>query len=150
MATRFDRARWRRHGQATFRLVRYADDFVVMIACTKAHAEHLKVDVARVPRARRTAAAALVHRDRRTRDPRAAAAGPHPRRLARGAARLFRHRRRVERTAEAVNGLFKKIKRVGHGYRNFANYRLRLLHCGVTWHTPAVTPIRGRPPRLTA
>jgi transposase len=52
---------------------------------------------------------------------------------------------------EAVNGLIKKIKRIGHGYRNFANYRLRLLlHCGVTWHTPAVTPIRGRPPRLVA
>jgi transposase len=28
---------------------------------------------------------------------------------------------------EAINWLFKKIKRVGHGYRNFANYRLRLL-----------------------
>jgi transposase len=52
---------------------------------------------------------------------------------------------------EAVNGLIKKIKRVGHGYRNFANYRLRLLlHCGVTWHTPPVTPIRGRLPRLIA
>ena len=33
---------------------------------------------------------------------------------------------------EAINGLIKKIKRIGHGYRNFANYRLRLLlHCGV-------------------
>jgi transposase len=52
---------------------------------------------------------------------------------------------------EAINGLIKKIKRVGHGYRNFANYRLRLLlHCGTTWHTPPVTPIRGRLPRLVA
>jgi transposase len=52
---------------------------------------------------------------------------------------------------EAINGLIKKIKRVGHGYRNFANYRLRLLlHCEVTWHTPNVTPIRGRPSRLAA
>ena len=52
---------------------------------------------------------------------------------------------------EAINGLIKKIKRIGHGYRNFANYRLRLLlHCGITWHTPAVTPIRGRLPRLAA
>jgi transposase len=52
---------------------------------------------------------------------------------------------------EAINGLIKKIKRIGHGYRNFANYRLRLLlHCGITWHTPAVTPIRGRSPRLAA
>jgi transposase len=52
---------------------------------------------------------------------------------------------------EAINGLIKKIKRVGHGYRNFTNYRLRLLlHCGVSWHTPAVTPIRGRLPRSVA
>jgi transposase len=52
---------------------------------------------------------------------------------------------------EAVNALIKKVKRVGHGYRNFANYRLRvLLHCGVDWHTPPVTPIRGRLPRLAA
>jgi transposase len=35
---------------------------------------------------------------------------------------------------EAVNLLIKKAKRVGHGFRNFSNYRLRLLpHCGVTW-----------------
>jgi hypothetical protein len=33
---------------------------------------------------------------------------------------------------EAINLLIKKVKRVGHGFRNFANYRLRLLlHCGV-------------------
>jgi transposase len=52
---------------------------------------------------------------------------------------------------EAVNALIKKIKRIGHGYRNFNNYRLRLLlHCGVQWQTPAVTPIRGRLPRLAA
>jgi transposase len=32
---------------------------------------------------------------------------------------------------EAVNLLIKKVKRVGHGFRNFTNYRLRLLlHCG--------------------
>ena len=37
---------------------------------------------------------------------------------------------------EAVNLLIKKVKRVGHGFRNFDNYRLRLLlHCGVTWQT---------------
>jgi len=52
---------------------------------------------------------------------------------------------------EAVNGLIKKVKRVGHGYRNFHNYRLRLLlHCGTDWNTPPVTPIRGRLPRLAA
>jgi transposase len=52
---------------------------------------------------------------------------------------------------EAMNLLIKKIKRVGHGFRNFQNYRLRLLlHCGVTWHTQQPTPLRGRLPRLAA
>jgi transposase len=52
---------------------------------------------------------------------------------------------------EAVNLLIKRIKRVGFGFRNFDNYRLRLLlHCGVDWHTPTATPIRGRAPRLVA
>jgi RNA-directed DNA polymerase len=48
MATRVDRARRRRQGRATYRLVRYADDFVVMVAGTKAHAEELKDEVATV------------------------------------------------------------------------------------------------------
>ncbi len=48
MATRPLRERRRRHGHATYRLVRYADDFVVMVAGTKAHAEDLKVEVAAV------------------------------------------------------------------------------------------------------
>ena len=52
---------------------------------------------------------------------------------------------------EAVNLLIKRIKRVGFGFRNFANYRLRLLlHCGVVWHTHATTRIRGRSPRSMA
>lgn len=52
---------------------------------------------------------------------------------------------------EAMNLLIKKIKRVGHGFRNFENYRLRLLlHCGVDWHTQQPTRIRGRLPRLAA
>jgi transposase len=52
---------------------------------------------------------------------------------------------------EAINLLIKKIKRVGHGFRNFDNYRLRLLlHCGVDWNTIRATPIRGRLPRLVA
>lgn len=52
---------------------------------------------------------------------------------------------------EAINLLIKKIKRVGHGYRNFDNYRLRLLlHCGVEWNTLRATPIRGRLPRSAA
>jgi transposase len=52
---------------------------------------------------------------------------------------------------EAINLLIKKIKRVGHGFRNFDNYRLRLLlHCGVDWDTVRATPIRGRLPRSVA
>jgi transposase len=35
---------------------------------------------------------------------------------------------------EAINLLIKNVKRVGHGFRSFPNYRLRLLlHCGVRW-----------------
>jgi transposase len=52
---------------------------------------------------------------------------------------------------EATNLLIKKTKRVGHGFRNYRNYRLRLLlHCGVTWHTPRAARIRGRSPRFAA
>jgi transposase len=52
---------------------------------------------------------------------------------------------------EAVNLLIKKIKRVGHGFRNFANYRLRLLlHCGVAWQTHQTARLRGRSPHLAA
>jgi transposase len=46
---------------------------------------------------------------------------------------------------EAVNLLIKKVKRVGHGFRNFTNYPLRLLlHCGVTWQTHRTASLRGR------
>jgi transposase len=46
---------------------------------------------------------------------------------------------------EAVNLLIKKVKRVGHGFRNFANYRLRLLlHCGVRWQTHRTARLRSR------
>jgi hypothetical protein len=32
---------------------------------------------------------------------------------------------------------YQQVKRVGHGIRNFTNYRLRLLlHCGIRWQTP--------------
>jgi transposase len=49
---------------------------------------------------------------------------------------------------EALNLLIKKVKRVGHGFRNFANYRLRLLlHCGVTWRTHETARLRGHSPR---
>jgi Transposase len=50
---------------------------------------------------------------------------------------------------EAINLLIKKVKRVGHGFRNFANYRLRLLlHCGVRWQTHRTARLRGRFPVL--
>jgi transposase len=46
---------------------------------------------------------------------------------------------------EAVNLLIKKVKRVGHGFRNFDNYRLRLLlHCGVRWQTHQTARLRTR------
>lgn len=48
MATRSQRATRRKHGGATYRLVRYADDFVVMVSGTKAHAEGLRDEVAAV------------------------------------------------------------------------------------------------------
>jgi transposase len=52
---------------------------------------------------------------------------------------------------EAINLLIKKVKRVGHGFRNFANYRLRLLlHCGIRWQTHRTARLRGRSPRLVA
>lgn len=52
---------------------------------------------------------------------------------------------------EAMNLIIEKTRRIGHGYRNFANYRLRLLlHCGVDWQTPATPRMRPRRPRLVA
>ncbi len=52
---------------------------------------------------------------------------------------------------EAVNLLIKKVKRVGRGFRNFENYRLRLLlHCGVQWQTRPTASMRARHPRLIA
>ena len=50
---------------------------------------------------------------------------------------------------EAVNLLIKKVKRVGHGFRTFTNYRLRLLlSCGVAWQTHRTASLRARSPRL--
>jgi len=45
MATRPRRESRRRRGESTYRLVRYADDFVVMVSGTRAHAEGLRHDV---------------------------------------------------------------------------------------------------------
>ena len=37
---------------------------------------------------------------------------------------------------EAMNAVIKKVKRVGHGFRNLDNYRLRLLLAvGLDWRT---------------
>ena len=39
----------------------------------------------------------------------------------------------------------------GFGFRNFENYRLRLLlRCGAPWQHRAVAPIRPRHPRVSA
>jgi len=52
---------------------------------------------------------------------------------------------------EAVNLIIEKIRRIGHGYRNFANYRRRLLlGCGITWTTVPTRRIRGRKPAFAA
>jgi transposase len=52
---------------------------------------------------------------------------------------------------EAQNVVTEKLRRIGHGSRNFANYRLRLLlHSGVEWDDRPVARIRGRHPRLVA
>jgi len=48
MASRVGRARRRRQGQATYRLIRYADDFVVMVAGTRDHAKQLRGEVDQV------------------------------------------------------------------------------------------------------
>lgn len=52
---------------------------------------------------------------------------------------------------EAANLLIEKLRRVGHGYRNFGNYRLRLLLAlGVQWQTQPTARIRRRHPRSVA
>jgi transposase len=52
---------------------------------------------------------------------------------------------------EAINLLIKKVKWVGHGFRNFTNYRLRLrLHCGVRWQSHRTAQLRGHSPLWVA
>ncbi len=52
---------------------------------------------------------------------------------------------------EAMNLLIKQIKRVGRGFTNFANYRLRLLaHCSLEWDTQRTASIRSHAPHLAA
>lgn len=45
---RVERAKRRRHGLANYRLIRYADDFAIMVSGTKAHAQALLDEVAEV------------------------------------------------------------------------------------------------------
>lgn len=53
--------------------------------------------------------------------------------------------------SEAMNLITEKLRRNAHGFRNFENYRLRLLlHSGVKWNTASTARIRGRHPRLVA
>jgi transposase len=54
---------------------------------------------------------------------------------------------------EGLNLSIKKVKRCGHGFRSFENYRLRVLLYagGVTWPTrPSPPPIRSRSPHSDA
>jgi transposase len=54
---------------------------------------------------------------------------------------------------EATNALMnQKVQRIGHGFRNLRNYRLRLLlHCGgVTWQDQPAARLRKRAPRNVA
>ncbi len=54
---------------------------------------------------------------------------------------------------EGLNLSVKRVKRCGHGFKSFENYRLRvLLHAGgVTWSKQPNPPrIRIRPPHLNA
>ncbi len=53
---------------------------------------------------------------------------------------------------EGLNLLVKKVKRCGHGFRSFDNYRIRiLLHTGgIKWQAPRAPPIRTRSPHPIA
>lgn len=62
------------------------------------------------------------------------------------------HRTRLTNAAtEGTNLIIKNVKRLGYGFRNFDNYRLRLLlRCGAPWKTRPVASIRPRQPRFIA
>lgn len=62
------------------------------------------------------------------------------------------HRTRLTNAAtEGTNLVIKNIKRLGFGFRNFDNYRLRLLlRCGAPWQHRHATSIRTRQPRFIA
>jgi transposase len=62
------------------------------------------------------------------------------------------HRSRLTNAAtEGTNLVVKNVKRLGFGFRNFSNYRLRLLlRCGAPWQHPTAASIRARQPRFIA
>jgi hypothetical protein len=52
----------------------------------------------------------------------------------------------LQRPTEVLNLLIKKVKRVGRGFRNLTNNRLRLLlRCGLRWQTHRTARLRRRP-----
>jgi transposase len=52
---------------------------------------------------------------------------------------------------EAANLGIETVRRSGRGFRNFDNYRLRLLPAlGVKWHTRPAARLRSRQPRFVA
>jgi transposase len=82
---------------------------------------------------------------------------PELERLARTIARWetpilrWHHTRLTNAATEGTNLVIKNIKRLGFGFRNFDNYRLRLLlRCGAPWQTRHVASIRPRQPRISA
>jgi transposase len=63
----------------------------------------------------------------------------------------WHHTRLTNAATEGTNLIIKNIKRLGFGFRNFDNYRLRLLlRCGAPWHHRTVASIRPRQPRISA
>src|SRR5918994_671522 len=63
----------------------------------------------------------------------------------------WHHTRLTNATTEGTNLIIKNIKRLGFGFRNFDNYRLRLLlRCGAPWQHRHVASIRPRQPRISA
>lgn len=63
----------------------------------------------------------------------------------------YHHQRLSNGPTEAVNLLIEKHRRAAHGYRNFDNYRLRmLLTLGVKWQTQTTARIRQHKPRFIA
>jgi transposase len=63
----------------------------------------------------------------------------------------WHHTRLTNAATEGTNLVIKNIKRLGFGFRNFDNYRLRLLlRCGAPWQHRQVASIRARQPRFVA